>query len=307
MLDLTGTVALVTGASGGIGGGIALRFAEAGAAVAVHYHRDATRAAAVVAKIESSGGQAVAVAADLSSDTACRGLVRAVVDWAGRLDTLVNNAGIQPVEPLPGMSVASWHAVLEANLTSAFSCTQAAAEVMSGGSVIHIASIEAAQPAAGHAHYSSAKAALVMHARAAALEYGPRGIRVNTVSPGLIDRPGLVTDWPEGVERWRRAAPLTRLGTTWSWTAASPAIRPGDVAPPGPRRPPVVEPERLLSGGFPPRTCGRRGWTGAAGRGRLSIRRRGRSGGLPRRRSALPRYQARRRWRAGGQGSSCRG
>ncbi|MFL6124579.1 SDR family NAD(P)-dependent oxidoreductase [Actinophytocola sp.] len=213
MLDLTGTVALVTGASGGIGRGIALRFAEAGSAVAVHYHRGATRAAAVVAEIEASGGAAVALEADLSSDGACQDLVRAVVGWGGRLDTLVNNAGIQPVEPLPGMAVQSWRAVLETNLTSAFSCTQAAAEVMTGGSVIHIASIEAAQPAPGHAHYSSAKAALVMHARAAALEYGARGIRVNTVSPGLIDRPGLADDWPEGVERWRRAAPLARLGT----------------------------------------------------------------------------------------------
>jgi len=214
MLDLTGTVALVTGASGGIGRGIALRFAEAGAAVAVHYHRNAERAASVVAEIEAAGGQAVAVPADLSSDAACRELVRTVASWAGRLDTLVNNAGIQPVEPLPGMPVEQWRTMLETNLTSAFSCTQAAAEVMSaGGSVIHIASIEASRPAAGHAHYSSAKAALVMHARAAALEYGPRGIRVNTVSPGLIDRPGLADDWPEGVDRWRRAAPLTRLGT----------------------------------------------------------------------------------------------
>jgi 3-oxoacyl-[acyl-carrier protein] reductase len=213
MLDLTGTVTLVTGASGGIGRGIALRFAEAGSAVAVHYHRGAARAAAVVAEIEAAGGVAAAFAADLSSDDACRELPRAVVAWGGRLDTLVNNAGVQPVEPLPGMAVDSWRAVLETNLTSAFSCTQAAAEVMTGGSVVHIASIEAARPAPGHAHYSSAKAALVMHARAAALEYGPRGIRVNTVSPGLVDRPGLAEDWPEGVDRWRRAAPLTRLGT----------------------------------------------------------------------------------------------
>jgi 3-oxoacyl-[acyl-carrier protein] reductase len=213
MIDLTGRVALVTGASGGIGRGIALRFAEAGSAVAVHYHRNEERAAAVVAEIEAAGGKAVALAADLADDDACRALVRAAVRWAGRLDTLVNNAGIQPVEPLSEMPVATWRLMLETNVTSAFSCTQAAAEVMSGGSVIHIASIEAAQPSPGHAHYSSAKAALVMHARNAALEYGPRGIRVNTVSPGLIDRPGLAEDWPEGVDRWGKAAPLGRLGT----------------------------------------------------------------------------------------------
>ncbi|RSN30189.1 short-chain dehydrogenase [Amycolatopsis sp. WAC 04169] len=218
MLDLTGTTTLVTGASGGIGRGIALRFAEAGSAVAVHYHRDKASALAVVERIQEAGGTAEAFAADLTDDGECRRLVAAAAAWTGRLDTLVNNAGVQPIEPLPEMSAESWRAVLDANLTSAFSCTQAAAEVMKGGSVIHIASIEAAHPAPGHAHYSSAKAALVMHARAAALEYGSRKLRVNSVSPGLIDRPDLDDAWPEGVHRWRQASPLGRLGT------------PGDVA-----------------------------------------------------------------------------
>lgn len=218
MLDLSGTTTLVTGASGGIGHGIALRFAEAGSAVAVHYHRDEASALAVVKRIQEAGGSAKTFSADLTDDGECRRLVAAAADWTGRLDTLVNNAGVQPLEPLPEMSAESWRAVLDANLTSAFSCTQAAAEVMDGGSVVHVASIEAANPAPGHAHYSSAKAALVMHARAAALEYGPRGLRVNAVSPGLIGRPGLGDSWPEGVRRWEQAAPLGRLGT------------PGDVA-----------------------------------------------------------------------------
>ncbi len=213
-MDLSGTTTLVTGASGGIGRGIALRFAEAGSAVAVHYHRDETSALALVERIEEAGGTAAAFTADLSDDGECHRLVEAAAAWTGRLDTLVNNAGVQPVEPLPGMTAASWRAVLETNLTSAFSCTQAAAEVMTGGgSVVHVASIEATHPAPGHAHYSSAKAALVMHARAAALEYGPRGLRVNSVSPGLVDRPGLGEAWPDGVRRWREAAPLGRLGT----------------------------------------------------------------------------------------------
>ena len=119
-----------------------------------------------------------------------------------------------PVEALGELTVQRWRAMLDSTLTSAFSCTQAAARLLvDGGSVTHIASIEARQPAPGHVHYSAAKAALVMHARGAALEYGPRGIRVNTVSPGLISRPGLEEDWPEGAERWHRAAPLGRLGT----------------------------------------------------------------------------------------------
>jgi 3-oxoacyl-[acyl-carrier protein] reductase len=78
--------------------------------------------------------------------------------------------------------------------------------------VTHIASIEASAPAVLHAHYSASKAAVVMHARSAALEYGPYGIRVNTVSPGLIDREGLAEAWPDGVRRWRAAAPTGRLG-----------------------------------------------------------------------------------------------
>ncbi|TCO62963.1 SDR family NAD(P)-dependent oxidoreductase [Actinocrispum wychmicini] len=215
MLDLTGTTVLVTGASGGIGQVIARRFAEAGSAVAVHYRRDRDAATALVELIEAAGGTATALQADLSNDNACHRLVDAATGWAGRLDTLVNNAGIQPVEALPDMPVTSWRTMIDTNLTSAFSCTQAAARAMAdrGGCIVHIASIEATQPAPGHAHYSTAKAALVMHARAAALEYGPRGIRVNTVSPGLIDRPGLATDWPDGVRRWQQAAPLGRLGT----------------------------------------------------------------------------------------------
>ncbi|WP_369218543.1 SDR family NAD(P)-dependent oxidoreductase, partial [Streptomyces flavofungini] len=207
MPGLGGRIALVTGASGGIGAGIAVRFAEAGAAVVVHYRRGQARAREVVERIGRSGGEAVAVAADLAEEEGCRELVRAAQAWRGRLDCLVNSAGVQPVRELPGMTAAQWREVAEANVTSAFCCTQAAAEVMAGqdggGSVTHIASIEGTNPAAGHAHYSASKAALIMFARSAALEYGPRGIRVNTVSPGLVDRPGLSDDWPEGA-----AAPL---------------------------------------------------------------------------------------------------
>lgn len=211
--DLSGTVTLVTGASGGIGRGIALRFADAGAAVVVHGHRSS--ADPLAAEVRSLGGSALALTADLTDESACAALIDAAGSWSGRLDALVNNAGIQAVQPLAGLSPADWHAMLDTNLTSAFLCTQAAATAMRerGGSITHIASIEAAHPAPGHAHYSTAKAALLAHARAAALEYGRHGIRVNAVSPGLIDRPGLATDWPEGVRRWHAAAPLARLGT----------------------------------------------------------------------------------------------
>jgi 3-oxoacyl-[acyl-carrier protein] reductase len=210
---LEGQVALVTGAGGGIGRGIALRFAEQGAAVALHCRTAVAAAREAASRIEDSGARVVVLEADLRDEDECRRLVREAAAWGGGLTALVNNAGVQPTQPLPGMTAAQWRAVVDTNLTSVFACTQAAAEVMGpGGSVTHIASVEARNPAPEHAHYSASKAAIVAHARAAALEYGPHGIRVNTVSPGLIDREGLAEAWPEGVERWLRKAPLGRLG-----------------------------------------------------------------------------------------------
>ena len=210
---LEGQVALVTGAGGGIGRGIALRFAEQGAAVAVHCRTAVAAAREVASGIEDVGARAVVLEADLRDEEDCRRLVREAAEWGGGLTALVNNAGVQPTRPLPGMTAAQWRTVVDTNLTSVFACTQAAAEIMRpGASVTHIASIEASHPAPEHAHYSASKAAILMHARSAALEYGPHGIRVNTVSPGLIDRDGLAQAWPEGVERWTRRAPLGRLG-----------------------------------------------------------------------------------------------
>ncbi|WP_189841630.1 SDR family NAD(P)-dependent oxidoreductase [Streptomyces umbrinus] len=243
---LDGQVALVTGASGGIGRGIALRFAEAGAAVAVHFRTNAEAAGEVVDLIVGSGGHAVALRADLTVEDECHRLVREAADrCGGRLTALVNNAGVQPVQELPGMTAGDWRAVVDANVSSVFACTQAAVEVMREGrghgdrrdpsdvsdvralsalsdrrgsaagpvgSITHIASIEATHPAPLHAHYSASKAAVLAHARSAALEYGPYGIRVNTVSPGLIDRAGLAEAWPDGVRRWQQAVPTGRLG-----------------------------------------------------------------------------------------------
>jgi 3-oxoacyl-[acyl-carrier protein] reductase len=217
MTLLTGQVALITGAGGGIGRGIALRFAEEGAAVALHCRTGTAAVREAAARIDASGGRSVVLRAELTDDDACRRLVGEAAEWGGgRLTALVNNAGVQPVQPLPGMTTADWRTVLDANLTGVFACTQAAADIMreqtGGGTVTHIASVEAGLPARGHAHYSASKAAVVAHARAAAQEYGPYGIRVNTVSPGLIDRPGLAEAWPEGVRRWRAATATGRLG-----------------------------------------------------------------------------------------------
>jgi NAD(P)-dependent dehydrogenase (short-subunit alcohol dehydrogenase family) len=207
MLDLTGTVVVVTGAGGGIGAGIVRRFAQAGASVVAH-----TR----TSPVEVTGAPIVTVAADLTTPEGPEQVVEAAINAFGAVDALVNNAGIQPVTPLGSMTDGQFRTMIEVNLTAGHRLTQTVARHLTGrgapGSIVHVASIEGSQPAALHAHYATSKAALIMHARAAALEYGPAGIRVNSVSPGLIHRPGLEEAWPEGVARWRAAAPLGRLG-----------------------------------------------------------------------------------------------
>lgn len=214
--SLAGRVAIITGAGGVVGSGVARRMAVAGAAVVVHYRSSGAAARDVVKQIERDGGHAVAARADLTDPDECSTLIRNAVDTYGRLDALVNNAGIQPVSGLREMTVDDWRDVVDTNTTATFAATQAAAEVMrerGGGSVTHIASIEGSQPQYAHAHYCSAKAAVLMHARTAALELAPDNIRVNSVSPGLISHEGLAEAWPEGVSRWQAAAPLGRLGT----------------------------------------------------------------------------------------------
>ena len=153
-------------------------------------------------------------------------LVRADLSNAGDVDAMfsdvtpdlvVNNAAVQPVQSLTDMSLGEWRSMMAANLDSAFLVTRCVAERWRSagrpGAVVNIASIEGIDPASGHGHYATSKAGLLMFTRAAALEFGPAGIRVNAVSPGLIDREGLADDWPEGVRRWQDRAPLRRMGS----------------------------------------------------------------------------------------------
>ena len=216
LLDFSGKVALITGAGSGMGRGIAKRFAEAGAHVMAHYHSSADGAQAVVARIMDAGGQARSHPADLTRPEEVAGLIAATVDAFGRLDLLVNNAGVYPLHSLLEMTPEQWEAVLAANLRSVFLCTQAAARQMiaqgEGGAVVVITSIEAENPAPSHSHYNASKGGALMFTRAAASELGPHGIRVNAVAPGLMWTEGIEQGWPDGVARFRRAAPLGRLG-----------------------------------------------------------------------------------------------
>ena len=221
LLDLSGHVALVTGASGGVGAGIAERLAEAGAAVLVHYRSDEAGAATVVDRIRTAHGQAMAVAADLIDRPSVDRLVRSAVEAFDGLDVVVNNAGayrgtrVAPDEPDDDDAWVAWTTELDANLRTTALVTRAAIPAMrarGGGAIVNIASISALHPALEQAAYVTAKAGVIAFTRAAAQELGPEGIRVNALSPGLIGRPTLADDWPDGLARWMAKVPLGRVG-----------------------------------------------------------------------------------------------
>jgi 3-oxoacyl-[acyl-carrier protein] reductase len=213
LLDLRERVVLVTGSSSGIGAGIARRLHAAGARVAVHYAGQRVAAEMLAREL---GERAGVVHGDVERDA--ERLCSYVVAAFGRIDAVVNNAGIQPVAPIGDIGADEMREMLRVNVEGVVAVTRAAARYIiahgDGGAIVNVASIEGLQPAAGHSHYAASKAAVLMHTRAAALELGPHGIRVNAVAPGLIDRAGLADAWPDGVNRWLAACPLECLGTT---------------------------------------------------------------------------------------------
>jgi len=223
LLDLSGRVALVTGASGGVGAGIARRLAEAGAAIAVHYRGDERGATTVVESINSAGGRAVRVGAELVDPVGAARAVTAAQEAFGGLDIVVNNAGayrgtrVVPEDPDDEAWMA-WTTEFDANLRTTVLVTRAAIPLMrasGGGTIVNIASISAIHPAHDQAAYVTAKAGVIAFTQAAAQELGPVGIRVNAVSPGLVDRGSLAEDWPDGFERWMAKVPLGRVGTPY--------------------------------------------------------------------------------------------
>ena len=215
LLNFTNKIVIVTGASQGIGAGTARRFAEAGANVVVHYRGGKAGADAIVDEIIANKGNALAVQAELATEVGSHSLIAETLKAYGGLDVLINNAGIFPNSSLLKMTLEDWQAMYAANVETAMLCTKAAATHMKdagGGAIVNIGSVSALNPANAHSHYNSAKAAVLMLTRSAAQELGEFNIRVNTVSPGLIARPGLEEQWPEGVKRWQDQAPLGRIG-----------------------------------------------------------------------------------------------
>jgi 3-oxoacyl-[acyl-carrier protein] reductase len=213
-LSLAGKVALVTGASRGIGRAIAVRLAADGARVGVNYQRNADAAQETVAAIGAIGGAAQLLAADISDRTAVDGMVAGLVKSWGRLDVLVNNAGITRDNLLLRMGEDDWDAVLDTNLRGAYLCAKAAIRPMlrHGGRIISISSVVGQTGNAGQANYAAAKAGLIGFTMALAREVASRNITVNAVAPGYITTDMTAQIKPEYAERLLQMIPLARLG-----------------------------------------------------------------------------------------------
>jgi len=187
---LEGKVAVVTGASRGIGRAIAETLAAEGASVVVNYQSNAAAAEAVVAGIRERGGQALAVAADVSDMAAAEGLIRAALEAYDHIDIVVNNAGTTRDTLLLSMKEEQWDVVIDTNLKSVFNVCKAAARPMlrrkKGGRIINISSVAGIVGQPGQTNYAASKAGIIGFSKSLAKELGSRGITVNVVAPGFV-------------------------------------------------------------------------------------------------------------------------
>lgn len=190
MQDTVERVAIVTGAVRGIGRAIAHQLANDGFAVVVNYRGDAQVATDLCAELGASGGRTLAVRADITSADDVAGLIEQTINTFGRLDALINNAGITRDTLLMRMSEEDWDAVLETNLKGAFLCSKAAIRPMMrqrSGSIVNLTSVVGLIGNAGQTNYSAAKAGLIGFTKSLAREVGSRGVTVNAVAPGFIE------------------------------------------------------------------------------------------------------------------------
>ena len=221
MVDLSGKTAIVTGASRGIGRAIALRLASAGACVVAGARSD--HAEPVAREIEAAGGTAIAVALDVTRTASIAGLAQTALDRFGRIDVLVNNAGIVRDQLLLRMKPEEWDAVIATNLTAAFASCRAVLRPMlkqRSGRIVNIGSVVGRTGNPGQANYAASKAGLEGFTRSLALEVASRGITANVVAPGMIE-----TDMTAALDERAREAlgsriPMGRLGTADDVAAA---------------------------------------------------------------------------------------
>jgi 3-oxoacyl-[acyl-carrier protein] reductase len=225
MQKLTGKVAIVTGASKGIGAALAKALAGAGAAVAVNYAADKAGAERTVAEITSKGGKAVAIQADVSNAADVKRLFEETQQAFGAIDVLVNNAGVFHFEPFEDITEKEFHREFDTNVLGTILATQAALKYFlpTGGSVINLSSIASENPVPHSSLYSTTKGAIDTLTLALAKELGPRNIRVNAIAPGLVDTEGNRSSGFVGSPAGEAGAAATPLGARFG--------RPEEVAP----------------------------------------------------------------------------
>ena len=222
MKRLTGKVAVVTGASKGIGAGIAKALAAEGASVVVNYSSSKKGADAVVAQITQAGGKAVTVQGDVSKAAEAQGIIDAAVRQYGRLDILVNNSGVYEFAPIQDITEESFHRHFNVNVLGLLLTTQAAVKHLSeGASIINIGSVISRLTMPGSAVYSGTKGAVDAITGVLAKELGARRIRVNSINPGVVETEGTVAGGFIGSDMESHAVAQTPLGRTG---------RPDDIA-----------------------------------------------------------------------------
>lgn len=210
---LADRVALVTGASRGIGRAIALRLAQSGASVALNYRSNPSAAEEALAALRATGARAEAVQADVSSFSEAEHLVAETVRLFGHIDILVNNAGVTRDMLLPSMREEDWDVVIDTNLKGAFNCCRAAIRPMIRqryGRIVNVTSVAGLAGQAGQVNYCSAKAGLVGLTKALAKEVGSRNITVNAVAPGYVPTELTASLPEEMVRQWLELTPLRR-------------------------------------------------------------------------------------------------
>ncbi|HUO10310.1 MAG TPA: glucose 1-dehydrogenase [Phycisphaerae bacterium] len=226
MGKLNGKVAVVTGASKGIGASIALHLAAEGAAVVVNYSSDKKGADRIVGEITGNGGKAVAVQANLANEPDVRRLFAETKKAFGTLDVLINNAGVYEFQPLENITAEHFHKQFDLNVLGLLLASQEAAKLFGdkGGSIVNISSVVSTKAVATGSVYSATKAAVDALTRALAAELGPRKIRVNAVNPGMVqtegtNSSGITSKESDFQKQIEAATPLGRIG------------QPKDIAP----------------------------------------------------------------------------